>query len=95
MLLIKELRDDIHSLIQLDVDYPSKHRDQKLPILDLKVWLETREKEIENQVVDMSVIMYEFYSKEMASKPVINARSALSWSTKITVLTSGGPKSST
>ena len=44
--------DDIHSSIQLEVDYPSNHRDQKLPILDLKVWLETREKEIENQVVN-------------------------------------------
>ena len=87
MLLIKELGDDIHSSIQLDVDYPSKQRDRKLPFLDLKAWLETREKEIENQVVDVSVIMYEFYSKEMASKPVINARSALSWSTKRTVLT--------
>ena len=31
--------------------------------------------------------MYELYSKEMVSKPVINARSALSWSTKRTVLT--------
>ena len=51
------------------------------------MWLETREKEIENQDVDVSVIMYEFYSKEMASKAVINARSALSWSTKRTVLT--------
>ena len=87
MLLIKRLGDDIHSSIQLEVDYPSNHRDQKLPILDLKVWLETREKEIENQVVNMSVIKYELYSKEMVSKPVINARSALSWSTKRTVLT--------
>ena len=86
MLLIKQLGDDIHSSIQLEVDYPSNHRDQKLPILDLKVWLETREKEIENQVVNMSVIMYVLYSKEMVSKPVINARSALSWSTKTTVL---------
>ena len=51
------------------------------------MWLETREKEIENQDADVSVIMYEFYSKEMASKAVINARSALSWSTKRTVLT--------
>ena len=86
-LLIKQIGNDIHPSIQLEVDYPSKHRDQKLPILDLKVWLETREKEIENQNVDVSVIMYEFYSKEMASKAVINARSALSWSTKRTVLT--------
>ena len=33
------------------------------------------------------MIMYEFHSKCMASKAVINARSALSWSTKGTVLT--------
>ena len=33
------------------------------------------------------MIMYEFYSKSMASKAVINARSALNWSTKRTVLT--------
>ena len=31
--------------------------------------------------------MYEFYSNEMTSKAVINARSAFSWSTKRTVLT--------
>ena len=51
MLLNKQIGNDIHSSIQLEVDYPSKHQDQKLPILDLKVWLETREKEIENQNV--------------------------------------------
>ena len=33
------------------------------------------------------MIMYEFYSKSMASNAVINARSALKWSTKRTVLT--------
>ena len=35
----------------------------------------------------MSVIMYAFHSKCVAYKAVINARSALSWSTKRTVLT--------
>ena len=47
----------------------------------------TREKKTGNQVVNVSGIMYEFYSKEMASKAVINSRSALSWGTKRTVLT--------
>ena len=74
MLLIKQIGNDIHPSIQLEVDYPSEHQDQKLPIRDLKVWLETRGKKIGNQDVDVSVIMYEFYSKEMASKAVINAR---------------------
>lgn len=37
------------------------------------MWLETTENEIENQVVKVSVIMYEFYSKGVAFKAVINA----------------------
>ena len=37
------------------------------------MWLETRENEIENQVVKVSVIMYELYSKGVAFKAVINA----------------------
>ena len=34
--------------------------------------------------VQVSVIIFEFNSKSMASKAVINARSSLSWSTKKT-----------
>ena len=48
--------------------------DHKLPILDSKVWIEEREG-------------IEFSSKEVASKSVVNARSALSWSSKRTILT--------
>ena len=87
MTLIKQIRNDIHSSIQLEVDYPSNHWDGKLPIHDLKVWIETKEKETEKQVEKASLIMYEFYSKSVASKAVINAKSALNWSTKRTVLT--------
>ena len=29
-----------------ETNYPSKHPDKKLPILDLKVWVEQREREI-------------------------------------------------
>ena len=35
----------------------------------------------------MSVILYEFHSKSVSLKSVINAGSALSWSTKRTALT--------
>ena len=34
-----------------------------------------------------SVIMHEFYAKEVASKALVNARSALPWCTNRTVLT--------
>lgn len=36
MELIRQVGDDIHPSIKLEVDYPSKHPDKKLPILDLK-----------------------------------------------------------
>ena len=88
MTLIKQIGNDIHPSIQLEIDYPSKHQDGKLPILDLKVWMETTKgEETDGQDEKASVIMYEFYSKSMASKTVIHARSAVSWSTKRTVLT--------
>jgi len=48
--------------------------------------VESKEKKMEGQVGKVPVIMYEFHSKCVASKTVINARSALSWSTKRTVL---------
>ena len=87
MTLIKEIGKDIHPSIQLEVDYPSKHQNGKLPIFDLKVWIETKEKETEKQDEKASLIIYEFRSKSVASKAVINAKSALNWSTKRTVLT--------
>ena len=35
---------------------------------------------------EVNVVLHEFYSKDIASKCVINARSALSWSCKRTIL---------
>lgn len=86
MELIRQVGDDIHPSIKLEVDYPSKHPDKKLPILDLKVWVEQREKEVQGSNQMVSVIMYEFYTKEIASKALVNARSAMSASVKRTVL---------
>ena len=87
MIALEQVGNDIHPSIKLEIDYPSKHQDGKLLILDLKVWVEVREKEVKGQKKRVSVILYEFYSKSVSSKSVINARSALLWSTKRTVLT--------
>jgi hypothetical protein len=84
---IKQVGDDIHHSIELEIDHPSKHVDQKLPILDMKVWIEDQEKEAEGVTRTTSVIMYEFYAKEVASKALVNARSALPWCTERTALT--------
>ena len=52
-----------------------------MPILDLKVWIERREQP------GPYVVMHEFYSKEVASKSMVNARSALPWKDKRTIMT--------
>lgn len=74
---VKQIGDDIYLSIKIEVDFPSKHRDRELPILDLKVCVETREKETEGQVQKVSTILYYFYSKSGFSRAVINAISAL------------------
>ena len=86
MELIRQVGDDIHPSIRLEVDYPSKHPDKNLPNLDLKVWVKQREKEIQGSNQMVSVIVYEFYTKEIASKALINTRSTVSASEKRTVL---------
>ena len=79
MEIIKSIGNDIHPSIQLEVDCPSNYDDGKLPILDLKVWIA--------DVNGRSRMIHEFYSKGISSKAVINARSALPWRQKRTVLT--------
>ena len=45
MELIRQVGDDIHPSIKLEIDYPSKHPDKKLPILDLKSLGRTKREE--------------------------------------------------
>ena len=52
--------------IQLELDVPSHHQDNKLPILDLKVWVEGNR------------LRHQFYRKEVATNQLILQRSAIS-----------------
>ena len=81
MEFIKSVGDEIHPSIKLEVDYPSRYEDERLPILDIKVWI-TRRKSDEKRV-----IMYEYYEKEISSKWVLHAQAALTLSTKRIILT--------
>ena len=56
--------------IQLELDGPSIHEDGKLPILDIKVWVEDFR------------IRHSFYRKQDASNRVIMERSAVFMRTK-------------
>ena len=86
MRLFQAIANSIHSSVEMEIDCPSRHRGEKLPILDLRVWIEKTGQD-QQRIRPGSVILHEFYSKEVASKSVVNARSAVSWSCKRTVLT--------
>ena len=79
MEVIKTVRNSLHPSIQLEIDCPLNHEDGMMPSLDLKVCV--RDFDGEKKIV------HEFYAKDVSSKSVINAKSALSWQQTRTVLT--------
>jgi len=81
--VVKQIGDSIHSSIQLEIDVPSNHTDQKVPILDLKVWID----EISVGEGYRRVILHEHYMKDVSSKFVIHRNSALNLNVKRTILT--------
>ena len=64
---IKEMGNEIHPSIQLETDYPSKNPDKKMPLLDVKIWTEKRDKQQETEE-DETVILHEYYHKDVASE---------------------------
>ena len=81
MELLKNIGNSIHQSIKLEIDYPSQYPDKKLPILDIKVWIDKRESD------DRRIVFYEYYEKERNSKWVLHAKAALSQEMKRTILT--------
>ena len=76
MKILQSVANHVDSMISFTFDIPSNHQDQKMPVLDLKVYL--------NQD---GIIFHEFYEKITKNKFVILADSALSWQSKRTILT--------
>ena len=75
MRIVQEVANGINPSIQVTIDCPSGHSDLKMPILDLKVWPSN---ELDVVTRETSVmILHEHYHKEVASRAVVNARSAL------------------
>ena len=84
MTLLKKVGDSIHKSIQLEADYPSKHEDHKLPLLDIKMWVK---KQQDGDGNTERLVLHEYYAKDVSSKAVVHAESAMPSSTKRTVLT--------
>ena len=85
MCVVQETANTIHPSIQVTFDCPSKHENVKMPVLDLEVW---PAQEVDPLTREVTVrIMHEHYSKEVASKAVVHAESALPWKAKRTIHT--------
>ena len=76
--VIQKLANKIDPMIQLTVETPCNSADGKLAVLDLKVNIN----KLEHNRID-----FEFYEKPTRNPRVILASSALSWSSKRTILT--------
>ena len=78
--LVKEVADTIYpGMITLDTDYPSKHPDGRIPILDLDV-----------RFGPNSEILHQFYQKPVSNKKVMSSRTAFSTTTKLNMLVAEG-----
>ena len=71
-----EIANDIDSMISFTYDVPSNHDQNKLPVLDLNVYLDQND-----------FVYHEFYEKSTKNNLVTLASSALSLKTKRTVFT--------
>ena len=65
-LVVKDVANSVHPMIQMEEDFPSNHDGGKIPILDLECWMEEDDQ-----------IRFQHYEKPMASKLVLAASSAL------------------
>ena len=68
--MVVEIANSLEDDITLTFDSPSLNVDDKMPVLDLKLWCQGK------------YVQYVFYEKEMTSSKTIGRQSALPWTTK-------------
>ena len=76
--VLRCIANSISTMIIMVENYPSNHPTGRLPILDLEVWM------VNNRV------RHQFYRKPMASRKLVQARSAFSTSKKRSILLEDG-----
>ena len=64
-----EIANKIHTSIRVTGDIPSRYDDNRLPILDLKVW-------IGEIVTNTHKVITSHYMKDVSTRAVINERSS-------------------
>ena len=74
--VLKGVANDFNKDMVMVEDYPTKHENGKMPVLDMEVWMDKE-----------SYIMHEHYGKPMSSKKIMHSESAISPSCKKSVHT--------
>ena len=69
--ILKQIADSVQDGIVMEEDHPGRHADKKMPILDMKVWLN-----------EDGILLHQHYEKEMSSKLILDASSTQSSSCK-------------
>ena len=63
--ILVNVANNVMPCITMEADWPSKNEDQKMPILDMKVWTD-----------EEGVLLYQHYEKGVSSKTVLHSQSA-------------------
>ena len=63
--ILKEIANEVMEGILMEEDHPNKHEDNKMPILDMKVWMNGEKR-----------ILYQHYEKPIASRQILHSKSA-------------------
>jgi hypothetical protein len=74
--VLNQIADDVLPEIKMVADFPSNNDDNKMAVLDMKVWIN-----------EEGIIMHEHFEKPMSSKKIMHATSAISASCKRSVHT--------
>ena len=64
-IILLSIANSVMECVKMEADWPSKNRDRKMPILDMKVWTNGE-----------GTLLYQHYEKDVSSKTVLNAKSA-------------------
>ena len=78
MKVLRDIANSIYKCVQFTIDFPTNYEDMKVPVLDLKLFLQD------------SQLVHEFYEKPCAAKLVIPFKSAHSRRMKMSVLVEEG-----
>ncbi len=76
---VKNIAERIDSNLKVTVDAPFEHEDEKIPMLDVKLW-------IGKSKDGVTKILHSHYMKEVSSRALINAASAHSENMKMNVM---------